>query len=244
MDESQVEFLEPTSLASDEVLLSDRAFNTDPSKILVESSDPHKLRFRLIEWLAEAPNRKVKSERKETIAKTLEISTRQVERLLNQYHEDKLRETVGIERADKGDHRICEYWQNYIREVYEKSLKDKHPLKPADVVREVQRHVVIDLRHEEGYHPHPATVYRILKPLVERQRRKQKIRNPGAGSWLCVETRDGKLLRANFSNQIIQCDHTKLDIRIIDNEGKLLSWRPWLTTVVDTFSSCLIGYHL
>jgi putative transposase len=30
----------------------------------------------------------------------------------------------------------------------------------------------------------------------------------------------------------------------VDNDGKLLSWRPWLTTVVDTFSSCLIGYHL
>lgn len=111
-------------------------------------------------------------------------------------------------------------------------------------MREVQRHAVIDLRHEEGDHPHPATIYRILKPLIERQKRKQKIRNPGSGSYLAVETRDGKLLRANFSNQIIQCDHTKLDIRIIDEEGTLLEWRPWLTTVVDTFSSCLIGYHL
>ncbi|WP_206753818.1 Mu transposase C-terminal domain-containing protein [Leptolyngbya sp. FACHB-17] len=123
-------------------------------------------------------------------------------------------------------------------------MKDKHPLKPADIVREVQRHAVIDLRHEEGDYPHPATVYRILKPLVERQKRKQKIRNPGAGSWLAVETRDGKLLKADFSNQIVQCDHTKLDIRIVDKEGKLLAWRPWITAVVDTFSGCVIGYHL
>ncbi|HEY9699030.1 MAG TPA: Mu transposase C-terminal domain-containing protein [Trichocoleus sp.] len=244
MDESQTEFLQFDSVASDEVLLSDSAFDIDPSKILIESSDPHKLRFRLIEWLAQSPNRKVKAERKQAIANTLDISTRQVERMLSQYNEDRLRETAGIERADKGSHRIHEYWQGYIREVYEKSLKDKHPLKPADVVREVQRHAVIDLRHEEGDWPHPATIYRILKPLVERHKRKQKIRNPGSGSWLAVETRDGKLLRADFSNQIIQCDHTKLDIRIVDKEGKLLSWRPWLTTVVDTFSSCLIGYHL
>lgn len=244
MDESQVVCLDSDSLDLDGVLLSDRAFDTDPSKILVQSSDPQKLRFQLTEWLAASPNRKVKAERKQAIAETLQISTRQVERMLSQYNENQLRETVGVKRADKGQHRIHDYWQNYIREVYEKSLKDKHPMKPADVVREVQRHAVIDLRHEEGDYPHPATVYRILKPLVEQQKRKQKIRNPGAGSWLAVETRDGKLLRADFSNQILQCDHTKLDIRIVDKEGKLLSWRPWLTTVVDTFSSCLLGYHL
>lgn len=244
MDESQVEFLEPASAASDEVILSGRAFETDPSRVLLESSDPQKLRFRLIQWLAESLNRKVKAERKQAIAKTLEISTRQVERLLNQYNEDRLPETTGIERSDKGRSRIHEYWQDYVQEVYEKSLKHKHPLTPADVVREVKRHAVIDLRHEEGDYPHPATIYRILKPLIERQKRRNKIRNPGSGSWLFVETRDGKLLKADFSNQIVQCDHTKLDVRIVDNERNLLSWRPWLTTVVDSFSSCLVGYHL
>ena len=57
MDKSQVPL--EADLQFDEVVLSDRAFNTDPSQILIESSDPQKLRFRLIEWLAEAPNRKV-----------------------------------------------------------------------------------------------------------------------------------------------------------------------------------------
>jgi putative transposase len=244
MDESQAACLGADPEALDEVVLSDCAFDTDPSKILIESLDPHKLRFRLIEWLAESPSRKVKAERKRAIAKTLAISTRQVERMLNQYQEDRLRETVGVERADKGKHRIDDYWQDYVRAVYEKSLKEKHPLKPADVVREVKRHAVIDLRHEDGDYPHPATIYRILKPLIERQLRRKKIRNPGSGSWLAVETRDGKLLKAEFSNQIIQCDHTELDIRIVDEEGKLLPWRPWLTTVVETFSSCVLGYHL
>jgi putative transposase len=244
MDESHVSGLDADLQDFDEVLLSDRAFDTDPSAILIESSDPHKMRFRLIEWLAESPTREVKTERKQAISKTLNISTRQVERLLNQYNEDRLHETAGVERSDKGHHRIDEYWVNYIQKYYEQSVKNKHPLSPAAIVQEVQRHAVIDLRHEEGDHPHPATIYRILKPLVERQKRKQKIRNPGSGSYLAVETRDGKLLRANFSNQIIQCDHAKLKIRMVDGKGELLEWRPWITTVVDTFSSCLIGYHL
>jgi putative transposase len=32
---------------------------------------------------------------------------------------------------------------------------------------------------------------------------------------MSVETRDGKLLKAEFSNQIVQCDRTKLDVRIV-----------------------------
>jgi putative transposase len=241
MEESQVA-LEADLQEFDEVLLSDRAFDTDPSKILIESSDPQKLRFRMIEWLAEAPNRKVKAERKKKIAETLDVSTRQVERLLDRYNDELLHETVGIDRSDKGQHRIGDYWPEYVRSVYEQSVKDKHPLTPANIVREVHRHALIDLRHEQGDYPHKATIYRILKPLVERQKR--RTRNPGSGSWMSVETKDGKLLKADFSNQIVQCDHTKLDVRIVDEDGNLLNWRPWLTTVVDTFSSCLIGYHL
>jgi hypothetical protein len=103
MDTSQVAYLEADSHKTEGLLLSDRAFDTDPSKILIESSDPQKLRFRPIEWLAEAPNRKVKAERKKKISETLDISTRQVERLLDRYNDDRLHETVGIERMDTQD---------------------------------------------------------------------------------------------------------------------------------------------
>ena len=132
------------------VELSDRALDTDPFQVLLESADPQRLRFCLIEWLAQSPNRKVKSERKKKIAETLDVTSRQVERLLNQYWEDKLLETGPSKRSDKGTHqRLGDYWPDYIRDVYEKSIKDKTPMKPADVVKEVQRHAVIDLHHEE-----------------------------------------------------------------------------------------------
>ncbi|WP_309737911.1 MULTISPECIES: Mu transposase C-terminal domain-containing protein [unclassified Chamaesiphon] len=144
--------------------------------------------------------------------------------MLDRYTDEQLHETAGIDRSDKGQHRIGEYWPEYIRSVYEQSVKDKHLLTPANIVREVHRHALIDLRHEEGDYPHQATIYRILKPLVARQKR--RIRNPGAGSWMSVETRDGKLLKADFSNQIVQCDRTKLDVRIVDEDGNLLNISP------------------
>ncbi|HEY9633445.1 MAG TPA: hypothetical protein V6D14_08570 [Coleofasciculaceae cyanobacterium] len=149
-----------------------------------------------------------------------------------------------MQRADKGKHRISEYWQEFVKTTYKKSIKQKHPLSPAEVVREVKRHAIVDLGLEEGDYPHPATIYRFLKPLIEHQNRKKRVRNPGSGSWLVVETRDRKLLKAEFSNQIVQCDHTKLDILIVDSNGILIPNPPWLTTVVDTFSSSLLGFRV
>jgi len=244
MADEEFEFTEELTQVPDAILLDKSNFVVDPSQIILETSDRHKLTFNLVQWLAESPNRTIKSQRKQAVADTLSISTRQVERLLKQYDEDKLRETAGIERADKGKYRVSEYWQDFIKTIYEKSLKDKHPISPASVVREVKRHAIVDLALKPGDFPHQATVYRILDPLIEQHKRKTRVRNPGSGSWMTVVTRDGQLLKADFSNQIIQCDHTKLDVRIVDSDGNLLSDRPWLTTVVDTYSSCVVGFRL
>jgi len=237
---------DPFELAEDldTLYLSESNFEVEPSQILRETADQHKLKFNLIQWLAESPNLTIKSQRKQAIANTLNISTRQVERLLKQYNRDELPETTGVQRKDKGKHRISEYWEEFVKTTYEKSIKEKHPLSPTEVVREVKRHAIIELGLEEGDYPHPATIYRVLQPLIEHQNRKKRVRNPGSGSWLAVETRSGQLLKAEFSNQIVQCDHTKLDIRIVGSDGVLLPERPWITIVVDTFSSCVIGYHL
>jgi putative transposase len=108
----------------------------------------------------------------------------------------------------------------------------------------VKQHAIVDLGLEEGDYPHPATIYRILNPLIEYQKQKKHIRNPGSGSWLAVETRDRKVLKAEFSNQIVQGDRIKLDIQIVDSNRILLPEQPWLSIVVDTFSGCIIDYHL
>ncbi|WP_414546399.1 Mu transposase C-terminal domain-containing protein [Nostoc sp. CCY0012] len=244
MADKQFEFTEESTQAPDAIFLDKSNFVVDPSQVILETSDRHKLTFNVIQWLAESPNRTIKSQRKQAVSNTLGVSTRQVERLLKQYHDDRLSESVGVQRSDKGKHRVSEYWQEFITKIYKESIKNKHPISPASIVREVKRHAIVDLKLKPGDYPHQATVYRILDPLIAQHKQKTKVRNPGSGSWMTVVTRDGQLLKAEFSNQIIQCDHTELDIRIVDSDGNLWSDRPWLTTVVDTFSSCIVGFHL
>ena len=74
----------------DTLCFGESNFEVNPSQILLETADQHKLKFNLIQWLAESPNRTIKSQRKQAIATTLNISTRQVERLLKQYIKEEL----------------------------------------------------------------------------------------------------------------------------------------------------------
>lgn len=178
--------------SDDALCLPPDRYETDAKPILRESSDRDFSRFRLIEWLVESPNREITRQRKQAVAALLEVSTRQVERLVKKFH------------------------------VGELGLK-------------------------QGEFPHQATVFRVLQPLVEQQRRRKKIRNPGSGSRLVVQTRNGQSLKAEFSNQIVQCDHTKLDILVgyrDDDDSFIVVGRPWLTTIVDTFSSYVLGFFL
>jgi putative transposase len=99
--------------------------------------------------------------------------------------------------------------------------------------------------HELGVKaPSHMTVYRILNPLIEKQERVKSIRSPGwRGSRLSVKTRDGKDLAVEHSNQVWQCDRTRVDLLLVDQHGEILG-RPWLTTVIDSYSRCLMSINL
>ena len=43
---------------------------------------------------------------------------------------------------------------------------------------------------------------------------------------------------------VVQIDHTKLDIIVLDEDMRLPMGRPWLTLAIDVFSRMVVGYHL
>jgi len=58
-----------------------------------------------------------------------------------------------------------------------------------------------------------------------------------------VKTRDGDDLEISYSNQVWQCDHTCVDVLLVDQHGELIG-RPWLTTVINSYSRCIMGINL
>jgi putative transposase len=91
-------------------------------------------------------------------------------------------------------------------------------------------------------YPSHMTVYRILAPEIEK--RSRQVRSIGwRGDRLALTTRDGMRIEIEYSNQVWQADHTPVDVLVVDAVGNVLG-RPWLTTIIDTYSRCVMGYYL
>ncbi|MEP0788961.1 MULTISPECIES: Mu transposase C-terminal domain-containing protein [Cyanophyceae] len=212
---------------------------TEASVIVSELSDEALLKMEVIQSLLEPSDRPV-GERIQEAAAKLGKSVRTVRRLLDKWEQEGLLGVNKTERADKGKHRIEEDWQEFILKTYREGNKGSKRMTPKQVFLRVQvRALQLGLKS-----PSHMTVYRILEPVIEKQEKAKSIRTPGwRGSRLSVKTRDSKDLSVEYSNHVWQCDHTRVDVLLVDQHGQLLS-RPWLTTVIDTYSRCIMGINL
>ncbi|WP_017294851.1 Mu transposase C-terminal domain-containing protein [Geminocystis herdmanii] len=204
-------------------------------------TDEVKLRMEVVESLIEPCDRTLYRERKQQAAEKLGISIRSIERLMKKYREEGF---VGIikTRADKGTIRIDQEWFDFILDTYKKGNQNGKRIIRHQVFLKVKgRAKQLDLEKKD--YPSHQTVYRIIDQYVEEQNRKRKARSPGySGSKLTHITRDGRELEVEGSNDVWQCDHTRLDVRLVDEFGVLD--RPWLTIIIDSYSRCLMGFYL
>jgi putative transposase len=86
-----------------------------------------------------------------------------------------------------------------------------------------------------------------IQSVGSRKKKKEKKQNSRSIGWqgekLEITTKEGMELSIKYSNQVWQCDHNYADIMLVDSEGGILG-RPMITTVIDTFSRCIVGIHL
>ena len=143
-------------------------------------------------------------------------------------------------RADKGNHRINEDLEKFILNTYQTGNKGSKRITRKQVyLRTKNKAQELGLKA-----PSHMTVYRVLQPLIDKKEQAKSIRSPGwRGTQLSVKTRAGQDLSVEYSNHVWQCDHTRADVLLVDKYGELLG-RPWLTTVIDSYSRCIVGINL
>jgi len=213
----------------------------EANEIITELSDEARLKQEVIQCLMEPCDRATYGQRQREAAAKLGKSVRTIRRLIKQWEEEGLAALTETGRSDKGKHRIAQNWQEFIIKTYQEGNKGSKRITPKQVALRVQAKAA-ELGEED--YPSYRTVYRVLQPIIEKQDQNQSIRSRGwSGSRLSVKTRDGKNLSVEHSNHVWQCDHTRADLLLVDRDGQLLG-RPWLTTVVDTYSRCLVGINL
>lgn len=204
-------------------------------------SDEAQLKMEVIESLLATCDRKTYGQKLREAADKLGKSVRSVQRLVKNYEEKGLFAITNTERSDKGSYRISSEWQQFIINTYKQGNKGSRRMTPAQVAIRVEGRA-----KELGLETYPShmSVYRVLNPLIEQKEKKQKVRNVGwHGSQVSHQTRAGQTLEPRYSNHTWQCDHTKLDIMLVDQYGEPLA-RPWLTKITDSYSTCIMGIHL
>jgi putative transposase len=177
--------------------------------------------------------------RQEEAAKKLGITVRSVRRLVSQLKEKGSTCVVRQTRSDRGKIQIDKEWEEFIVKTYRQGNRGSTQMSPAQVF------VRVEVRAREiGTEEYPSrmTVYRILNGLTE-QGQKLKRSLGYKEDHLLIKTKEGTTLEITHSNQVWQCDHTKVDVLLVDQAGESLG-RPWLTTVVDTYSRCIMGINL
>jgi putative transposase len=210
-------------------------------EIVTELSDEAKLKQEIIESLLEPCDRDTYGQRLKDAAKKLGKSVRTVQRLVKQWEQEGLAGLTPSERADKGQHRISQQWQDFIIKTYREGNKGSKRMTRKQVALRVQARAA---ELGEDKYPNFRTVYRVLQPIIDAQEQKKSVRSPGwRGSRLSVKTRTGEDISVEYSNQVWQCDHTRVDVLLVDKDGELIG-RPWLTTVIDTYSRCIMGIRL
>ncbi|WNZ47518.1 Mu transposase C-terminal domain-containing protein [Leptolyngbya boryana CZ1] len=216
--------------------------NSPASNTIVSDLDETTQRkLEVLQKLIEPCDRFTYGQKLRESAEKLGVSVRQVQRLLKGWEKEGLAAIAQKGRADKGRHRIGEFWETFIIKTYQEGNKGSKRMSPKQVAVRVQAKA-----REIGDEKPPTyrTVLRVLKPIIERQEKAKSIRSPGwRGSTLSVKTRQGEDIPVEYSNHVWQCDHTPVDVLLVDQYGELLS-RPWLTTVIDTYSRCIIGVNL
>lgn len=228
----------------DTEVISNQIPTSDPSEsnqIASELPEAARVKLAVIQSLLEPCDRVTYGERLREGAEKLGLSVRSIQRLFKNYQAEGLIALGSTSRTDKGEHRISEFWQNFIVKTYQEGNKGSKRMNPKQVALKVlaKAGAIAD-----DNSPSYRTVLRVLKPILEKQEKAKSIRSPGwRGSNLSVKTRDGDDLDISYSNQVWQCDHTRADVLLVDQHGKLLV-RPWLTTVIDSYSRCIMGINL
>ncbi|WP_242054691.1 helix-turn-helix domain-containing protein [Nostoc sp. FACHB-190] len=230
-----------TSVNSADVLSQESNTSPETNVIVTELSEEAQLKLEVIQSLLEPCDRTTYGQKLKEAAEKLGVTVRTVQRLVKKWEEDGLVGFTQTGRADKGKHRIGEFWENFIIKTYKEGNKGSKRMTPKQVALRVQAKA---RELGDSKPPNYRTVLRVLAPILEQKEKTKSIRSPGwRGTTLSVKTREGQDLSVDYSNHVWQCDHTRVDVLLVDQHGELLS-RPWLTTVIDTYSRCIMGINL
>lgn len=247
-----------------------QGWTAKPLTLLNEVTPEVQQKIDLIDAVIQAPDKKSRREAIQKASDVLGRTPRMIRMMVKRVETEGVA-TLGVGRKDKGQFRISEQWFNFIIATHKwgqrdgsrmnhnqvhvhlmslaskgEALREKKYAKRFKKYPEVLEDLVV------GKYPSHPTVYKVIH--FHLAQKNKKVRHPGSpAEGQIIQTTEG-ILEITHSNQIWQCDHTKLDIFLVDDQGEVIFQldhkgkevigRPYITLIMDSDSGCVAGFHL
>jgi putative transposase len=261
------------STPQEETLIPELEQDQAPDKPLMLLNDVSlevQQKIDLIDAILQAPRKAARRKAIEEAAEKLGKSPRTIKRIVKRLETEGVA-TFAVGRKDKGQFRISEQWFKFIIATHNwgqkagsrmnhnqvhvhlmalaskgEALREKKYAERFKDYPEVLEDLVA------GKYPSHPTVYKVINFYLAQENK--KVRHPGSpAEGQIIQTTEG-ILEITHSNQIWQCDHTKLDVFLVDEQGEVIFQlddkgeevigRPYITLIMDSYSGCVAGFHL
>jgi putative transposase len=90
--------------------------------------------------------------------------------------------------------------------------------------------------------PSENSLRRRIKKISKRERAARRL-GPRTASQVW-DPKTGTIPEVETPLELVQIDHTKLDIMLVDEEKREIPERPWITLLIDVFSRVILGFHI
>lgn len=141
-------------------------------------------------------------------------------------------------RSDKGAIK----GDQIVEEIIKEAIATEYLTKQKKIVRKVIDAVKAQCLKRGLTPPHDNTVRNRVKALpLELVSRKRHGRKKSDNDFKPIE---GKFPGADWPLAVVQIDHTKLDIILVDDHYRAPIGRPWITLSFDVFSRLVTGFYI
>jgi len=141
-------------------------------------------------------------------------------------------------RGGKGKSRLSPEIELIVKDTIEKKYLNKDRNKIGHTCL-----AVIEKCKNAGLKPpHPNTIRNRILEISEERRIRARYGNKIADQKF--KPIDGNFPNADFPLAVVQIDHTKSDIILVDEISRLPIGRPWLTIAIDVFSRMIVGHNV
>lgn len=128
-----------------------------------------------------------------------------------------------------------------IEMIVQSSIKDYFLTLQKPTVKKLHENIAIKCKRANLDAPGLATIRRRVKALNEYEYLKKREGRRAAKETKPVQK---KFPDGNFPLEVIQIDHTQVDLYIVDEEYRIELGRPWITLAIDVYSRMVAGYFI